>query len=361
MKIPKAVLALLAVSSFFLSVQGFAQSQSADAHLVGSLSDPSGAAIAEATIVAQAESRSSSPQTAVSGSDGAYNLTLAPGPYHVVISKDGFQTRESEITVRSGETFTLNATMNLARMSSSVLVTGQIAPTMEEQSPAPSSILTSEQITQQQAITLADLLNTQPGIAVARTGPIGGLTTLFLDGGNSNYTKVIIDGTPANEPGGNFDYSNLSLDNVDKVEVVHGAESTLYDSDAMSGVIQLFSHRGVLSQHGWTRAKRRVHQSHAGRKFWLQLFGHGSTAVDGAQQLELGGNTGPNAVGAADVGPVLLVREPERESCVDIAYREALAAPFSRMGLADRRRQLHSHPWRGRVPVCGSVQYGGIQ
>ena len=137
-------------------------------------------------------------------------------------------------------------------MSSSVLVTGQIAPTEQEQSPAPSSILTSEQIVQRQAISLPDLLYTQPGISFARTGPVGGLTTLFLDGGNSNYTKVFIDGTPANEPGGNFDYSNLSLDNIDKVEVVHGAESTLYGSDAMSGVIQLFSHRGTTEIPSFT-------------------------------------------------------------------------------------------------------------
>lgn len=252
MKILRAVLAFLAVVSFFPSVQTFAQSQSAEAHLVGTLSDPSGAAIAEAIIAAQPEGSSASPFTTVSSSEGTYNLTLAPGRYHIVISKEAFQTWESDVTMRSGETFTLSVTLSLARMSSSVLVTGQIAPTMEEQSPAPSSILTSEEITQRQAISLSDLLDTQPGVAIARTGPIGGLTTLFLDGGNSNYTKVIIDGTPANEPGGNFDYSNLSLDNIDKVEVVHGAESTLYDSDAMSGVIQLFSHRGTTEVPSFT-------------------------------------------------------------------------------------------------------------
>jgi len=56
---------------------------------------------------------------------------------------------------------------------------------------------------------------------------------------------VLIDGTPANLPGGDFDFSNLTLDNVDKVEIVHGAESALYGTDAMSGVVQIVSHRGT--------------------------------------------------------------------------------------------------------------------
>ena len=172
-------------------------------------------------------------------------MALAAGHYRIVVTKASFLQREEDITLQPGETRTLSFRLELAPLSASVLVTGQIAPLIEDQAAAPNSILTSEQIEQRQAITLPDLLYTQPGIAIARTGPIGGLTTLFLDGGNSNYTKVFIDGTPANEPGGNFNYVNLSLDNVDKVEVVHGAESTLYGSDAVSGVIQLFSHRGT--------------------------------------------------------------------------------------------------------------------
>jgi vitamin B12 transporter len=80
---------------------------------------------------------------------------------------------------------------------------------------------------------------------MGRTGPEGGSASLFLDGGNSNYTKVLVDGAPVNWPGGLIDFSNFTVDNIDKIEIVHGAESALYGSDAMVGVIQIFTHRGT--------------------------------------------------------------------------------------------------------------------
>jgi vitamin B12 transporter len=246
MKNSKLVFTAVVLLRFAFAMPAFPQSPSSNGHLSGTLTDPSGASVAAVRISAQpVGSATATPITTESATDGSYGLVLSPGRYHIVVAKDSFLTKESDIAVQSGETLTLNLRLELAPMSSSVIVTGQIAPTTQEQSPAPSAILTSQQIAQRQAITLPDLLYTQAGISIARTGPIGGLTTLFLDGGNSNYTKVFIDGTPANEPGGNFDFSNLSLDNIDKVEVVHGAESTLYGSDAVSGVIQLFSHRGT--------------------------------------------------------------------------------------------------------------------
>jgi outer membrane cobalamin receptor len=252
MKTSKVVLAFLALLSFVAAERAFSQSQLSDARLSGTVTDPSGSSVSGAQITAQLAGTSSVPVTTESTLGGGFALALPPGRYHIVVTRDSFLTRETDITLQSGETSKLTVRLELAPLSSSVIVTGQIAPTIEEQTPAPNAILTSEQIIQRQAITLPDLLYTQAGISIARTGPVGGLTTLFLDGGNSNYTKVFIDGTPANEPGGNFDYSNLSLDNVDKVEVVYGAESTLYGSDAMSGVIQLFSHRGTTEIPSFT-------------------------------------------------------------------------------------------------------------
>ena len=78
---------------------------------------------------------------------------------------------------------------------------------------------------------------------VVRSGAPGALTSLFVRGGESDYNKVLLDGVPLNEPGGSFYFSNLTTENLDRVEVVRGAYSSLFGSDAMGSVIQLFTKR----------------------------------------------------------------------------------------------------------------------
>jgi len=134
--------------------------------------------------------------------------------------------------------------MALEPLASSVVVTAETTPVEANTTPAPVTTITRHEIEQRAATSLPDLLATLPGFSLDRTGPEGGETSLFLDGGNSNYTKVLVDGTPANDSGGLLDFSNFTLDNVEKIEVVHGAESAVYGSDAMTGVIQIFTHRG---------------------------------------------------------------------------------------------------------------------
>jgi len=245
MKNIKFVLSVFALSSFVFVFPLFPQSQIPDAHLTGTLTDPSGASVSAARISAQpAGDPTAQPFTADSASDGTYSLTLPPGPYHLVITKDSFVMRETQLTLQAGESRVLSFRMELAPFSSSVLVTGQTSPIISEQSPAPSSILTSEQIAEHQAVSLLELLQFSPGVAVGRTGPFGGTASLFLNGGNSDFTKVLVDGTPINPPGSAVDFSSLTTENIDKVEIVRGAESAIYGSDAVSGVVQLFTHRG---------------------------------------------------------------------------------------------------------------------
>ena len=233
----------------FCQTQNQAQAQ---ATIQGTLTDPSGAAVVGAAIAAQALDVGSKPISAKSGVDGRFSLRVAPGRYRVSVQYASFASMEQEFALAAGETRTWDVRLELERMSSNVIVTAAAELATAGTTPALVDVITKEQIEERQAIWLTDMLSAQQGVSFARLGPYGGITSLFLDGGNSNYTKVLVDGTPVNEPGGAFDFSNFTLDNVDKIEIVHGASSALYGSDAMSGVIQIFTHRGTTKTPEFT-------------------------------------------------------------------------------------------------------------
>ena len=92
--------------------------------------------------------------------------------------------------------------------------------------------------------TVAAALETVPGAHVVETGSFGGQTALFMRGGESDYTKVLLDGVPLNQAGGGIDLAHLTTDNVDRIELVRGPVSVLYGSDAMTGVVQIFTRTG---------------------------------------------------------------------------------------------------------------------
>ena len=113
-------------------------------------------------------------RTAFPASDGRFSLTLAPGRYRVTIARDSFAAAEQEITIAAGETRELQVRLALEPLSSKVVVTAQALPLDADSSPAPLTILTREQIDQRVATSLPDLLATQPGFSLGRTGPEGG-------------------------------------------------------------------------------------------------------------------------------------------------------------------------------------------
>ncbi|HSK20034.1 MAG TPA: TonB-dependent receptor [Longimicrobiales bacterium] len=92
--------------------------------------------------------------------------------------------------------------------------------------------------------TLADALRAVPGISIAQSAGPGALTSLFIRGGESDYVQVLVDGVQVNEPGGSFDWAHMSTEGIERVEIVRGPASVLYGSDAVSGVIQIFTRAG---------------------------------------------------------------------------------------------------------------------
>jgi vitamin B12 transporter len=98
--------------------------------------------------------------------------------------------------------------------------------------------------------TVADALRDVVAVNVVRNGSYGGVTSAFVRGGEGDYVKVLVDGVPINEPGGAIDLAHLTTDNVERIEIVRGPVSVLYGSDAVSGVVQIFTRRGSGALHG---------------------------------------------------------------------------------------------------------------
>jgi len=109
------------------------------------------------------------------------------------------------------------------------------------------TIIDRQQIEARQSTNVADLLRDVPALDVVQQGTPGGLTSVFMRGAESRHTKVLIDGIPLNDPSNAsrlYDFSYLSTDNVERIEVLRGPQSTLYGSDAVGGVISIVTKRG---------------------------------------------------------------------------------------------------------------------
>ncbi|MCI0667375.1 MAG: TonB-dependent receptor [Methylococcaceae bacterium] len=125
-----------------------------------------------------------------------------------------------------------------------IVVTATRLETPADQLPASTSVIDKEEIESQQITDTLEVLRDIPGFTIVQTGSRGGTTDLFVRGGNANFNQVLIDGVKANQPGGTYDFSDLTTDGVDRIEIVRGPQSALYGSDAVTSVVQLFTRRG---------------------------------------------------------------------------------------------------------------------
>jgi vitamin B12 transporter len=123
-------------------------------------------------------------------------------------------------------------------------VTATRLPTAPDALVSTVTVLTGEELRARGVRFVADALRDVPGLAVVQGGSFGGVASVFVRGGESDYVKVLVDGVPVNHAGGAFNWANLTTDNVARVEVLRGPASVLYGSDAVSGVVQIFTRRG---------------------------------------------------------------------------------------------------------------------
>lgn len=106
------------------------------------------------------------------------------------------------------------------------------------------TVITPEQIEARKVTRVEEMLRTVPGIVVNQTGGRGGITNLYMRGGNANMSQALLNGIRLNDAGGTFDWATLTLDNVERLEVVRGPMSALYGADAMTGVTNIITRKG---------------------------------------------------------------------------------------------------------------------
>jgi vitamin B12 transporter len=115
-----------------------------------------------------------------------------------------------------------------------------------DQSPASVSVIDSQDIEHKQIERVSDALREVPGLAVVQTGTPGQLTSVFMRGLPSQDMQVLLDGIPINQGlAGQFDFANLTTDNVERIEIARGPQSTIYGPRALAGVVQIFTKQGT--------------------------------------------------------------------------------------------------------------------
>ena len=125
-----------------------------------------------------------------------------------------------------------------------IVVTATRVPVAADLVASAVTVLRGADLVAQGIRTVADALQSVPGAHIVETGSFGGQTSLFMRGGESDYVKVLLDGVPLNQAGGGMDLAHITTDNVDRIEIVRGPVSVLYGSDAMTGVVQIFTRAG---------------------------------------------------------------------------------------------------------------------
>ena len=203
--------------------------------------DPQSAAVGGAQVSLIGENDGKVLATQNTSAEGvAMFRTPGAGAYQIQVLAPGFAAERLQVSSQAEITVNLR----LATASETVVVSGMRTPVPAQAAGADVDSLSGAQLTTIQPIGASDAIRFLPGAVVNAAWQRGGLTSLFVRGGESRYNKVIVDGVTINEPGGTFDFGTLRLDQADRMEFVRGAQSTLYGSDAMTSVVQVWTSAG---------------------------------------------------------------------------------------------------------------------
>jgi outer membrane cobalamin receptor len=141
----------------------------------------------------------------------------------------------------------------------SVIVTGTRLADRADRITNAITVLTAADIDARGESSAVDLLREVPGVQVTLPGGRGGTTSVYTRGGEGNYTVFLLDGVKVNDPtdtrGGSFDFSTLSLAEVERVEFVRGPQSSVYGPDALAGIVNVITRTGAPTHRATVEAE----------------------------------------------------------------------------------------------------------
>ncbi|MFT6984925.1 MAG: vitamin B12 transporter [Psychromonas sp.] len=152
----------------------------------------------------------------------------------------------------SSQSFATEAQVENRNKEDDIVISASRVESKRIESGSSITVFDAQYLKENQARTVAELLQDVPGVSVASNGGLGKKTSVFIRGASSSNTVVIIDGvkvTDQSSAAGGFDFAHLMTDNIERIEVLRGSQSALWGSDAMGGVINIITKKGKAGFH----------------------------------------------------------------------------------------------------------------
>jgi vitamin B12 transporter len=234
-------LSVAVCAAMLLTASLSAQGQAA---LTGTVVDSLGARVANANVTLLRDGAKAANTT--SGADGTFSFSsLSPGRYHVSASAQGFDARTTDpIYLGAGDQARVDVRLEIGPLEQHVVVTAEASETTQATTGAPVTVIDRATLEALNKPDVLEALRLVPGSQIVQVGQRGDTTSMFLRGGNSNFTKVLVDGIPVNDIGGAFDFSQIDTAGVESIEVLRQTNSVIYGSDALTGVVNISTRRG---------------------------------------------------------------------------------------------------------------------
>jgi len=245
--------------AFVLLLPFLANAQNASQQIDGHVLDPQGSAIPHATVTLRNALNGTAQQTEATDS-GEYTFNaVASGEYVLTASANGLATAVRSVQVKSGSgVSSTDIKLAVATVEQNVtVVSASRVEELQQDTPLPVDVVTQQRIQRTGFENVADVLSELPGIVTRNNSSFSGSSEEMIDGVPSADVLVLQDGLPLvgarGINSGIIDLGQQDIGRLDRIEVVRGAASALYGTDAVGGVINLITHEPTHPFEGGLR------------------------------------------------------------------------------------------------------------